>query len=53
MLGHKSATMTLDLHGRLFPDQLNDVADRMDAAVRALVSPACPNAEIVPLAVAR
>jgi len=32
MLGHKSATMTLDLYGHLFGDQLDDVADRMDAA---------------------
>lgn len=34
-LGHKTATMTLDLCGHLFPDRLNDVADRMDAAVSA------------------
>jgi site-specific recombinase XerD len=32
MLGHKSATMTLDLYGHLFADQLDEVADRMDAA---------------------
>ena len=32
MLGHKSATMTLDLYGHLFPDQLDEVADAMDAA---------------------
>lgn len=32
MLGHKSATMTLDLYGHLFADQLDDVADAMDAA---------------------
>lgn len=35
MLGHKSATMTLDLYGHLFPDQLDEVAERMDAAARA------------------
>lgn len=35
MLGHKTATMTLDLYGHLFPDRLNDVADRMDAAACA------------------
>jgi integrase len=35
MLGHKSATMTLDLYGHLFADQLDDVADRMDAGARA------------------
>lgn len=32
MLGHKSATMTLDLYGHLFADQLDEVADAMDAA---------------------
>ncbi len=34
MLGHKSATMTLDLYGHLFADQLDEVADRMDVAAR-------------------
>ena len=32
MLGHKSATMTLDLYGHLFPDRLDVVADAIDAA---------------------
>ncbi len=32
MLGHKSATMTLDLYGHLFADQLDEVADAMEAA---------------------
>lgn len=36
MLGHKSATMTLDLYGHLFPDRLDEVADALDAAVRAV-----------------
>lgn len=35
MLGHNSATMTLDLYGHLFPDQLDEVANRMDAAARS------------------
>ncbi len=36
MLGHKSATMTLDLYGHLFGDRLDEIADRMDAvALRA------------------
>lgn len=35
MLGHKTASMTLDLYGHLFPDQLDDVADRLDAIGRA------------------
>ncbi|XKK41682.1 site-specific integrase [Nocardiopsis sp. ARC36] len=34
MLGHKTATMTLDHYGHLFPDRLDEVADRM-AAKRA------------------
>jgi integrase len=33
MLGHKTATMTLDLYGHLFPDRLDELADRMDDAV--------------------
>lgn len=32
-LGHKSATMTLDQYGHLFPDDLDDVADKMDNLV--------------------
>ena len=35
MLGHKSATLTLDLYGHLFADQHDTVADAMDAAARA------------------
>lgn len=30
MLGHASATMTLDLYGHLYGDRLDEVADRMD-----------------------
>ncbi len=32
-LGHKTATMTLDRYGHLFPDDLDDVADKMDDLV--------------------
>jgi integrase len=32
MLGHRSATMTLDLYGHLLADQLDEVADAMDVA---------------------
>jgi integrase len=32
MLGHKSATMTLDLYGHLMADRLDEVADAVDAA---------------------
>ncbi|GAA5156388.1 MULTISPECIES: tyrosine-type recombinase/integrase [Amycolatopsis] len=35
MLGHKTATMTLDLYGHLFPDRLDEIADRMDRAASA------------------
>lgn len=51
MLGHKSATMTLDLYGHLFADQLDEVAERLDAAARAAdVYPLCTCADVVPLA---
>ena len=30
LLGHESATMTLDLYGHLYPDDLDAVADRLD-----------------------
>ena len=36
VLGHKSATMTPDLYGHLFGDQLDQVADAMDAARASL-----------------
>lgn len=32
MLGHASATMTLDLDGHVYADRLGAVADAMDAA---------------------
>ena len=35
MLWHATARMTLDLYGHLFPDQLDDVADRLDVIGRA------------------
>jgi site-specific recombinase XerD len=51
MLGHKSPTMTLDLYGHLFADQLDEVADALDSAARAAaVAPALPQANIVDLA---
>lgn len=31
MLGHKTATMTLDHYGHLFPDRLDEVAEKMSA----------------------
>ncbi|WP_431871068.1 tyrosine-type recombinase/integrase [Nocardiopsis eucommiae] len=38
MLGHKTATMTLDRYGHLFPDRLDEVADAMDAARRRVLA---------------
>jgi integrase len=35
MLGHASATMTLDTYGHLFDDRLDEVGDAMDAARQA------------------
>lgn len=50
MLGHKSATMTLDLYGHLFPDRLDEVADALDTAARAArVAPALPGGQVVDL----
>nr|WP_084721665.1 tyrosine-type recombinase/integrase [Rhodococcus marinonascens] len=34
MLGHKTATLTLDRYGHLFPDDLDAVAQSLDAAYR-------------------
>jgi integrase len=36
LLGHKSATLTLDRYGHLFPDDLDAVADAFDSAADAL-----------------
>lgn len=45
MLGHASATLTLDRYGHLFGDELDAVAGRLDAArAQALVPPVCPRA---------
>jgi integrase len=35
LLGHKTATLTLDRYGHLFPDDLDSIADAFDAAVEA------------------
>ncbi|WP_230329593.1 tyrosine-type recombinase/integrase [Nocardia aurantiaca] len=35
MLGHKTATLTLDLYGHLFPDDLDAVAKGMEAGAQA------------------
>jgi Phage integrase family len=38
-LGHKSAVMTLDRYGHLWPDELEDLAERLDRARAAAVAP--------------
>lgn len=58
MLGHKSATMTLDLYGHLFGDRLDEVADALEEAAMAARASAgvyrmCTEAEIVALPEAR
>ena len=56
MLGHKSATMTLDLYGHLFGDRLDVVADAMDVArtaALARVAHPLPTATVVDLTAAR
>jgi integrase len=35
LLGHKTATLTLDRYGHLYPDDLTAVADALDAAARS------------------
>ena len=32
LMGHKTATLTLDRYGHLFPDDLGRIADAFDAA---------------------
>ncbi len=43
MLGHASAALTLDVYSGLFEDDLDAVAERLDAA---RVPPACPEATV-------
>lgn len=45
MLGHKSAAMTLDVYSGLVDDDLDGVADRLDARVYSL----CTDADVVAL----
>ena len=48
MLGHASAAMTLDVYSGLFDDDLDGLAERMDAAA-ADVYPLCTGGEVVSL----
>jgi integrase len=45
MLRHASASMTLDVYAGLFGDDLDAVADRLDA----LVPPVCPEGTVTPI----
>jgi integrase len=45
MLGHRSAVMTLDRYADLFDDDLDAVAERLDAARAAGVARALPDAK--------
>ena len=38
MLGHDDAAMTLDVYAYLFEDDLDDVANRLDAALAAALA---------------
>jgi integrase len=52
MLGHASATLTLDRYGHLFGDELDAVAERLDAAARApRVPPVRPPGTVTPITV--
>jgi integrase len=47
MLGHKSAAMTLDVYSDLFDDDLDALAERLDAVARAAaVAHSLPNGAI-------
>jgi integrase len=52
MLGHKSATLTLDRYGHLYPDELQSVADRLDLLHAAAVEK-CAQTVPTPLRVVR
>jgi integrase len=49
MLGHQSATMTLDLYCHLLADQLDEVADAMDAARAAGAAAGRPERSVAAL----
>jgi len=46
----RAAAMTLDVYSGLFDDDLDGVADRMDAAAaRAVEPPVCPETAVIPI----
>jgi integrase len=49
-LGHKSASITLDRYGHLFPEELDHLADRLERLhAEAAVYPACTGAPVAAL----
>jgi len=49
-LGHKSASITLDRYGHLFPEELDHLADRLDRLhAEAGLYPACTDASVATL----
>jgi hypothetical protein len=49
-LGHKSASITLDRYGHLFPEELDHLADRLNRLhAEASVYPACTDASVAAL----
>lgn len=48
MLGHKSAAMTLDVYGHLWPEGLHQVAGRLDAARAAALAASATGEEATP-----
>ena len=48
MLGHATGSMTLDLYGHLFPDQLDDVAHRPDVIGRVAAEVLRTNGPVTP-----
>lgn len=53
LLGHKSAVLTLDKYGHLFPDDLDAVADAFDTAAASAAYRLRTEAAIKPVAVVR
>jgi integrase len=51
LLGHKSAVLTLDRYGHLFPDDLDAVATAFDVAAAATAAPLRPRPILAPVAV--
>ncbi|MFG1784014.1 tyrosine-type recombinase/integrase [Rhodococcus oryzae] len=46
MLGHRTATLTLDRYGHLFDDELDGLASRLDAGRSAALAPARPGLDL-------